>query len=137
MQPDIPGQFVSWSNGGAADQNYTVPAGLAGLTLTATYEPVGKLQVDSVPPGLPFIVDGAACTTPCILFDKDTRRAGTGVGSCFGHAGRLQALRVPFLEWRSHLHHLPGHDRRSRAGVRRQRIRRFTNSPSIPSRPAI
>lgn len=68
-----PWKFVSWSNGATtADQSYTVPAGLAGLTLTATYEPAGKLQVDSVPSGLPFIVDGAACTTPCILLNKDT-----------------------------------------------------------------
>jgi len=67
-----PWKFVSWSSGGAADQNYTVPGGLAGLTLTAIYEPLGKLQVDSVPSGLPFIVDGAACTTPCVLVEKPT-----------------------------------------------------------------
>jgi uncharacterized protein (TIGR03437 family) len=67
-----PWKFVSWSNGGASDQSYTVPGGLAGLTLTANYEPLGKLQVDSVPSGLPFIVDGAACTTPCILLEKPT-----------------------------------------------------------------
>jgi len=67
-----PWKFVSWSNGGAADQSYTVPTGLAGLTLTATYAPLGKLQVDSVPSGLPFVVDGAACTTPCILLEKPT-----------------------------------------------------------------
>ncbi|MCU1339680.1 MAG: hypothetical protein JWO19_5261 [Bryobacterales bacterium] len=67
-----PWKFVSWSNGGSADQSYTVPTGLPGLTLTATYEPLGKLQVDSVPSGLPFNVDGAACTTPCILVNKAT-----------------------------------------------------------------
>ena len=38
----------------------------------ANYQPVGKLQILSVPPGLPFIVDGAACTTPCVLLDKPT-----------------------------------------------------------------
>ena len=65
-----PWRFVSWSNGGSADQDYTVPNGLLGLTLTATYEPVGKLQVLSVPSGLQFVVDGAACITPCVLFDK-------------------------------------------------------------------
>jgi len=65
-----PWKFVSWSQGGAAEQDYTVPAGMAGLTLTATYEPLGKLQVDSIPSGLPFVVDGASCTTPCILLDK-------------------------------------------------------------------
>jgi uncharacterized protein (TIGR03437 family) len=67
-----PWKFVSWSNGGSADQIFTVPTGLSGLTLTATYAPAGKLQVDSVPSGLPFNVDGAACTTPCILLDKAT-----------------------------------------------------------------
>ena len=74
MRPDIPGQFVSWSDGGSDDQSYTVPTGLLGLTLTATYEPPGKLQVDSVPSGLPFTVDGAACTTPCILLTKPPER---------------------------------------------------------------
>jgi len=67
-----PWQFSGWSNGGPADQNYTVPSGLLGLVLTATYQPVGKLQVVSVPPGLPFMVDGAACTTPCVLLTKPT-----------------------------------------------------------------
>jgi uncharacterized protein (TIGR03437 family) len=67
-----PWTFVSWSDGGAADHMYTVPAGLLGLTLTANYAPAGKLQVDSVPSGLPFTVDGTACTTPCILLAKAT-----------------------------------------------------------------
>ncbi len=67
-----PWKFASWSQGGSADQSYTVPTGLSGLTLTANYEPLGKLQVDSVPSGLPFVVDGTACTTPCILLDKPT-----------------------------------------------------------------
>ena len=65
-------KFVSWSNSGSADQTYTVPTGLTGLTLTATYELAGKLQVTSVPSGLPFRVDGTVCTTPCILDDKAT-----------------------------------------------------------------
>jgi uncharacterized protein (TIGR03437 family) len=68
-----PWKFVSWSNGGAADQSFTVPGGgMPTMTLTANYEPLGKLQVDSVPTGLSFVVDGAACTTPCILIDKPT-----------------------------------------------------------------
>jgi uncharacterized protein (TIGR03437 family) len=65
-----PWQFVSWSNGGTADQNYTVPVGQLGQYLVATYVPLGKLQVLSVPSGLPFVVDGAVCTTPCVLIDK-------------------------------------------------------------------
>jgi uncharacterized protein (TIGR03437 family) len=67
-----PWKFVAWSDGAAADHTYTVPAGVPALSLIATYEPAGKLQVDSVPSGLPFTVDGAACTTPCILLDKPT-----------------------------------------------------------------
>lgn len=65
-------KFVSWSNGGSADQTYSVPTGLTSLTLTATYELAGKLQVTSIPSGLPFRVDGSVCTTPCILDDKTT-----------------------------------------------------------------
>ena len=75
MQTDASGhpwKFVGWSNGGSADQIFTVPSAVSALLLTATYEPAGKLQVDSVPSGLPFTVDGAACTTPCILQDKPT-----------------------------------------------------------------
>ena len=67
-----PWTFVSWSQGGTADQNYTVPPNQAGLDLVATYQPAGKLQVISVPSGLPFMVDGAACTTPCVLLNKPT-----------------------------------------------------------------
>ncbi|HEY2846024.1 MAG TPA: hypothetical protein VGJ09_20345 [Bryobacteraceae bacterium] len=67
-----PWKFVSWSNGGTADQTYVVPSGVPLLTLAATYAPAGKLQIDSVPSGLPFVVDGAACNTPCILLDKAT-----------------------------------------------------------------
>jgi uncharacterized protein (TIGR03437 family) len=67
-----PWKFVGWSNGGTADQIFTVPSAVSALLLTATYEPAGKLQVNSVPSGLPFTVDGAACITPCILLDKPT-----------------------------------------------------------------
>ena len=67
-----PWTFVSWSQGGTADQNFTVPVGQLGLYLVATYAPLGKLQILSVPPGLPFTVDGAACTTPCVLINKPT-----------------------------------------------------------------
>lgn len=67
-----PYTFVGWSQGGTADQIYTVPPNQAGLDLVATYQPAGKLQVTSVPSGLPFIVDGAACTTPCVLLTKPT-----------------------------------------------------------------
>ena len=65
-----PWKFVNWSSGGAADQTFTVPSGIPGLTVTAVYALVGNLQVDSVPSGLPFRVDGVPCTTPCIVQNK-------------------------------------------------------------------
>jgi uncharacterized protein (TIGR03437 family) len=65
-------KFVSWSNNGSADQVYTVPTGLTTLTMTATYELAGKLQVVSVPSGLPIRIDGSVCNTPCVISDKPT-----------------------------------------------------------------
>ncbi|MGH9645234.1 MAG: hypothetical protein ACRD4E_00335, partial [Bryobacteraceae bacterium] len=67
-----PWTFVSWSQGGTADQSYTVPGGVFVVRLVANYAAAGKLQILSVPAGLPFVVDGAACTTPCVLLNKPT-----------------------------------------------------------------
>ena len=114
-----PWQFVSWSVGGAASQSFTVPSGLPGLTITATYAPLGKLQVDSVPTGLPFVVDGSACTTPCILLSKPTGAQVQVAAPAFGIAGPIQTLRFPYLERRQYLQHLLGHDYRFSAGFRR------------------
>lgn len=67
-----PWTFTGWSQGGTADQTYTVPVGQFGVALVANYQPAGKLQILSVPSGLPFVVDGAACTTPCVVLNKPT-----------------------------------------------------------------
>jgi uncharacterized protein (TIGR03437 family) len=61
-------QFASWSNGGPASQDITVPANAdttGGIQLTATYTPLTKLTVTSSLIGLGVSVDGSACTTPC------------------------------------------------------------------------
>jgi uncharacterized protein (TIGR03437 family) len=60
-------QFSSWSNGGAATQDFVVPpdALTNGVTLTATYTPLTKLTVNSSLGGLSVTLDGVACTTPC------------------------------------------------------------------------
>ena len=55
--------FVSWSNGGAASQNYVVPAG--GQRLTATFTGMAHLTINSPIGGLIVTVDGTACATPC------------------------------------------------------------------------
>ncbi|MGA2184899.1 MAG: hypothetical protein ABSH47_17915 [Bryobacteraceae bacterium] len=75
--------FKSWSDGGGATHNYTVPAtavnGGAQLIATWVYDPAASanslLTVQSSPPGLTLQVDGQACVTPCIT----TKPNGTTV----------------------------------------------------------
>ncbi|MGA2770057.1 MAG: hypothetical protein ABSG26_04495 [Bryobacteraceae bacterium] len=61
--------FASWSNGGPATQSFTVPASAAGtgVRLSATYNAVGHLTVNSTMAGLTVTVNGANCGTPCDL----------------------------------------------------------------------
>jgi uncharacterized protein (TIGR03437 family) len=70
QQTDAQGRvwaFSSWSNGGPAVQDFTVPAngGDVGVHLTATYSPMGHLTVTSSLPSLTVQVDGNSCATPC------------------------------------------------------------------------
>ena len=61
-------RFVSWSNGGTAEQTITVSddGPTAGsLYLIANYELMGQLNVTSDPSALTFAVNGADCQTPC------------------------------------------------------------------------
>jgi len=69
--------FKGWSNGGAAAQQYTVPqeAAADGVRLTANFEALSRVTVQSVPPGLPLPVDGVECRTPCTL----ERRNGASI----------------------------------------------------------
>ena len=59
--------FVSWSNGGAATQTITIPTNATTYVLTATYAELPQVTINSSPQGLQFSVDGAACTTPCVV----------------------------------------------------------------------
>lgn len=62
-------QFKGWSNAGAATQTVTVPSDLngLGLTLYATYDPLGVVQILSAVPGMVIQVDGQDCPLPCVL----------------------------------------------------------------------
>jgi uncharacterized protein (TIGR03437 family) len=75
MQTDSRGrkyQFAGWSNKGAASQEITVPNDrYAGITLTATYQILGQVQITTTPLGLKITVDGSECTTPC-TFDRES-----------------------------------------------------------------
>jgi len=59
--------FQGWSNSGAASQTVTVDQNAVsnGLRLTAVYSVLNRVVVQSTPPGLPLLVDGKACQTPC------------------------------------------------------------------------
>jgi uncharacterized protein (TIGR03437 family) len=62
-----PWAFRSWSNGGAAAQTFNLTPDQAdsGIRLTAQYDPLSRIRVDSIPSGIALTVDGAECRTPC------------------------------------------------------------------------
>ncbi len=79
LQRDTKGRmwkFVSWSDGGPAERDVTVPVGGKDFRVSATFEVLGQVQVTTTPPGLSIKVDGTDCTTPC-TFDKE---AGQSLG---------------------------------------------------------
>lgn len=82
--------FSSWSNQGPASQQITVPAEAwaSGLRLTAEYELLGRLRIDSTHE-VSVEVNGAPCRTPCLIEPRQ---------------GTTLSLRAPVLvtvdEWR-------------------------------------
>ncbi|MFB3825366.1 MAG: hypothetical protein ACE15B_01310 [Bryobacteraceae bacterium] len=69
--------FRGWSSGGPAAQDVLISDAhvQGGLRMTATYEALGRLTVQSSLPGVVMQVDGADCATPCVI----DRAAGTQV----------------------------------------------------------
>jgi len=59
--------FQSWSNAGAASQSFTIDQNAinTGVRMTAAYNILSRVVVQSTPPGLSVQVDGATCQTPC------------------------------------------------------------------------
>jgi uncharacterized protein (TIGR03437 family) len=59
--------FQNWSDGGSANQTYTVTQTTvsSGYRMTANYSELSRIVVQSSPPGLALQVDGASCVTPC------------------------------------------------------------------------
>ncbi len=62
-----PWVFRSWSSGGANPLAIRVTETQvdSGIRLTAAYDPLSRLRVDSIPSGLVLSVAGADCRTPC------------------------------------------------------------------------
>lgn len=59
--------FQKWSNQTAPSQSITVDQNMAasGYRLTANYNELSRVVVQSSPSGLPLLVDGIKCVTPC------------------------------------------------------------------------
>jgi uncharacterized protein (TIGR03437 family) len=66
---NAPWTLRAWSNGGTPSQTIQVSAAQAdsGIRLTAIFDPLSGITVDSTPSGLPLTVDGCACLTPCTV----------------------------------------------------------------------
>ena len=62
-----PWAFRQWSSGPAATQIIQVTDAEVGtgIRMTAAYDPLSRVHVDSTPSGLTLTVDGAGCHTPC------------------------------------------------------------------------
>jgi len=63
--------FLKWSNAGTSSQTVNVDQSAVdnGLVLTATYNVLSRIIIQSAPSGLNINVDGATCQTPC-TFDR-------------------------------------------------------------------
>ena len=95
---NAPWTLRAWSNGGAPSQTIQVTEGHAegGIRLTAIYDPLSGITVDSAPSGLPLTVDGCACRTPCTVQRVPGSTAKiTAPGSVPGPEG----VRYDFAAW--------------------------------------
>ncbi len=93
-----PWAFRSWSSGGSNAQTLIVTDAQvdSGIRLTATYDALSRIRVDSVPGGLVLGVDGAECRTPCEVERPvgDTVRLSAPASIGVGDGARLD-----FLGW--------------------------------------
>jgi uncharacterized protein (TIGR03437 family) len=59
-------QFMNWSDGGPVAHSITIPA-TANYSVTATYQELAQVTINTSPQGLSITVDGTACSTPCVI----------------------------------------------------------------------
>ena len=99
MQTDAQGhkyRFDSWSNGKPEAFSYTVADPPVDDRVTARYQALGQITVASIPAGVALQVDGASCTTPCVI----ERPAGTSVKiSAPGSIDLAAGSRLVFQGW--------------------------------------
>lgn len=61
--------FRNWSNSGSSSQSFTMDSVAAGtgFRMVANYDGLGRVVVQTTPPGLKVQLDGSDCQTPCTL----------------------------------------------------------------------
>ena len=61
--------FRGWSNGGPAAQTVTMDqlAVDSGFRITANYDVLSRVQIQTVPSGMKLQVDGTECLSPCVV----------------------------------------------------------------------
>lgn len=91
-------RFKGWSNGGPAAQTLKITQAMVdkGLYLIATYEPLNKVSVETIPPGLPVTIDGKDCQTPCVIEKLTTE---TAMISPVPSVTQAEVLRLEFANW--------------------------------------
>lgn len=93
-----PWAFREWSSGPASTQIVQVTDGQVGtgLRMTAAYDPLSRIRVESTPSGLPLAVDGAGCLTPCEV----ERAVGSAVRvAAPASVGVSEGVRLDFGSW--------------------------------------
>jgi uncharacterized protein (TIGR03437 family) len=90
--------FLNWSNQAAASQSITVGQNMvgAGYRLTANYNELSRVVVQSVPTGQTLQVDGANCVTPC---NVDRASGATFKVSAPTQVSLGAAARLDFASW--------------------------------------
>jgi len=90
--------FRGWSNGGAQDQEITIPpdAVQSGFSLTAEYELLSQVTVRSNAAIGTILVDGSSCSLPCRIDRKD----GSEIRLAAPEASLINdAQRFEFASW--------------------------------------
>jgi len=90
--------FASWSNGGSASQTIAVSqnAVTSGMRMTATYNILSRIVVQTVPSGLTVQVDGTACTSPCNVDRQNGAQVQVSVPTQIAMG---QGARLDFGSW--------------------------------------
>lgn len=91
-------RFRSWSNGRPAAQELTISDEIVekGLYLTAVYDPLNRVTLETNPSGLPLTVDGRDCPSPCLVERLALESAVIGLAPS---VVQRDVLRLEFDNW--------------------------------------